>query len=120
MSHFLARKWLLSGCVGTRGHGSALVPDKPLKANLDSMQPKTLPTTWLHPALPLASPQGIIPLNAGKMAGIFSDIMITELLDLKQLFGRLDPDEIAATCEEAMEVSTWAGGADVVGFARLA
>ena len=48
--------------------------------------------------------QGIIPLNAAKMAGIFCDILVKDLLDIKVVFGRLDADELAAACEESMEV----------------
>ena len=52
-------------------------------------------------------------MNAAKMAGIFTDIMVRELLDVKEMFGRLDPDEIAAASEVGMEVKWGSGGRSV-------
>jgi uncharacterized membrane protein YheB (UPF0754 family) len=39
--------------------------------------------------------QGIIPAHAGKMAAISVDLMVGKLIDLKELFGKIKPEEIA-------------------------
>lgn len=39
--------------------------------------------------------QGIVPAHAGKMAAISVDLMVGKLIDLKDLFGKIKPEEIA-------------------------
>lgn len=39
--------------------------------------------------------QGIIPAKAGQMAGIMCDLMLDKLLDVSEVFSRIDPGEVA-------------------------
>eukprot|EP01025_Chloroclados_australasicus_P012450 TRINITY_DN15732_c0_g1_i1.p2 TRINITY_DN15732_c0_g1~~TRINITY_DN15732_c0_g1_i1.p2 ORF type:complete len:370 (-),score=14.09 TRINITY_DN15732_c0_g1_i1:73-1182(-) len=50
--------------------------------------------------------QGIIPCKGTKMASILVDIMVNKLLDVKEVFGRVDPYEVTKLCEQGMKVAT--------------
>ena len=45
--------------------------------------------------------QGIIPTKAEKMASVTFDLMTTKLLDMKEIFDRLDPVKFAQVMEDA-------------------
>ncbi|MGH8447176.1 MAG: DUF445 domain-containing protein, partial [Solimonas sp.] len=46
--------------------------------------------------------QGIIPRNAAKMAGISVDLMTSQLLSVREVFARLDPDRISRELEPVL------------------
>ncbi|WP_020647792.1 DUF445 domain-containing protein [Solimonas variicoloris] len=46
--------------------------------------------------------QGIIPRNAAKMAGISVDLMTSQLISVREVFTRLDPDRVARELEPAL------------------
>jgi len=50
--------------------------------------------------------QGIIPTKAGKMAGICAKLMTEKLIDVKEIFGRMDPGTLACVMMPAIEAST--------------
>ncbi len=43
--------------------------------------------------------QGIIPLKATKMAGMSTDMILEHLIDIKEVFGKLNPDRVAEELE---------------------
>ncbi len=43
--------------------------------------------------------QGIIPLKATKMASMSSDMILEHLIDIKEVFGKLNPDRVAEEME---------------------
>ena len=45
--------------------------------------------------------QGIIPTKAEKMASVTFDLMTTKLLNMKEIFNRLDPKRFASVMEDA-------------------
>lgn len=47
--------------------------------------------------------QGIIPANAPKMAAISVDLMTEKLINIEEIFSRLDPDEVAAEMAPRMQ-----------------
>jgi uncharacterized membrane protein YheB (UPF0754 family) len=51
--------------------------------------------------------QGIIPAKAGKMAGILCDLMTTKLLDVEEMFGKIDPDKFAQALAPEMKGSMY-------------
>jgi hypothetical protein len=46
--------------------------------------------------------QGIIPTKAEKMASVCFDLMTTKLLNLKEIFDRLDPKKFGEVMEDAL------------------
>src|SRR3546814_9056637 len=46
--------------------------------------------------------QGIIPRNAAKMAGISVDLMTSQLISVREVFQRLDPERVARELEPAL------------------
>lgn len=46
--------------------------------------------------------QGIIPTKAEKMAGITFDLMTTRLFNIREIFGRLDPNEFSRVMEDGL------------------
>jgi len=46
--------------------------------------------------------QGIIPTKAEKMASICADLMTTKLFDIKEIFGRLEPEKFYAAMEDGL------------------
>ena len=46
--------------------------------------------------------QGIIPTKAFKMASICFDLMTTKLLNIKEIFGRLDPAQFSHVMEDGL------------------
>ena len=46
--------------------------------------------------------QGIIPTKAEKMASVCFDLMTTKLLNLKEIFNRLDPKKFGEVMEDAL------------------
>ena len=46
--------------------------------------------------LGLFGSQGIIPTKAAKMAGDATDLMTTKLINVKQVFSRLEPEKVRA------------------------
>ncbi len=46
--------------------------------------------------------QGIIPLKATKMADISTDMILEHLIDIKEIFGKLNPDRVAEELESNM------------------
>ncbi len=46
--------------------------------------------------------QGIVPRKAARMASTAVDLITTELLDIKEVFGRLDPERVAREMEGPM------------------
>lgn len=53
--------------------------------------------------MPLLGWQGIIPSRGTKMAGMAVDLMTTRLIDVKEVFSRMDPARIAAELEAPLE-----------------
>ena len=49
--------------------------------------------------------QGIIPAKAGKMAAILCDLMTSKLLDVKAMFGKIEPHQFAAALAPEMRGS---------------
>jgi len=45
--------------------------------------------------MPLFGWQGIIPMNCAKMAGMTVDMMTEQLIDVREVFSRLDPERVA-------------------------
>lgn len=48
--------------------------------------------------------QGIIPTKARKMAAICADLMTTKLFDIKEIFGRLEPEKFYESMEDGLLV----------------
>jgi uncharacterized membrane protein YheB (UPF0754 family) len=46
--------------------------------------------------------QGVLPHNAARMAGVATHLLTENLLDLREIFGRLDPDRLAREIEEPL------------------
>lgn len=46
--------------------------------------------------------QGIIPRNAAKMAGISVDLLTSQLIGVREVFARLDPERVARELEPAL------------------
>src|SRR3546814_7536197 len=46
--------------------------------------------------------QGIIPRNAAKMAGISVDLMTSQLISVREVLQRLDPERVARELEPAL------------------
>ncbi|WP_236796375.1 DUF445 domain-containing protein [Amycolatopsis sp. GM8] len=51
---------------------------------------------------PLLGWQGIVPKHGGRMAAIATDLLTSNLLDLKEIFARIDPDRLMATMEQPL------------------
>ena len=49
--------------------------------------------------------QGIIPAKAGQMAGLMSDLMTNKLVDVREVFSRVDPSEMASLLEGGTRLS---------------
>mmetsp|Transcript_26205 Transcript_26205/g.83759 ORF Transcript_26205/g.83759 Transcript_26205/m.83759 type:complete len:460 (-) Transcript_26205:361-1740(-) len=47
--------------------------------------------------------QGIIPCKAGKMASIMTDMMTEKLFDIREIFGRMDPDHLAGILKPGLD-----------------
>lgn len=56
--------------------------------------------------MPLFGWQGIIPSKCSKMAGQAVDLMTTRLLDVREIFSRLDPTRVAAELRAPLEAMT--------------
>jgi hypothetical protein len=50
--------------------------------------------------------QGIIPSKAGKMAGILTELITTKLMDVREVFGRIDPAQVAKLLEPQIKVKS--------------
>ncbi|TNC28002.1 DUF445 family protein [Amycolatopsis alkalitolerans] len=46
--------------------------------------------------------QGVVPKHGGRMAAIATDLLTSNLLDLKEIFARIDPDRLTATMEQPL------------------
>ncbi|HVV12368.1 DUF445 domain-containing protein [Amycolatopsis sp.] len=46
--------------------------------------------------------QGIVPKHGGRMAAIATDLLTSNLLDLKEIFARIDPDRLTAQMEQPL------------------
>lgn len=51
--------------------------------------------------------QGIIPAKAGKMAGILCDLMTSKLLNVAEMFGRINPEKFAEALAPEMKGSMY-------------
>jgi uncharacterized membrane protein YheB (UPF0754 family) len=46
--------------------------------------------------------QGVVPKHGGRMAAVATDLLTTNLLDLKEIFARIDPDLITREIEQPL------------------
>jgi uncharacterized membrane protein YheB (UPF0754 family) len=46
--------------------------------------------------------QGVLPANAGRMAATATDLLTTNLVDPKEIFARLDPEQVAKEIEQPL------------------
>ncbi|WP_370945117.1 DUF445 domain-containing protein [Amycolatopsis sp. cg5] len=51
---------------------------------------------------PLLGWQGVVPKHGGRMAAVATDLLTTNLLDLKEIFDRIDPDLITRQIEQPL------------------
>lgn len=51
---------------------------------------------------PLLGWQGVVPKHGGRMAAIATDLLTSNLLDLKEIFGRIEPARLTATLEQPL------------------
>jgi uncharacterized membrane protein YheB (UPF0754 family) len=51
---------------------------------------------------PLLGWQGIVPKHGGRMAAIATDLLTSNLLDLKEIFAHIDPDRLTTAIEQPL------------------
>merc|ERR1740130_1389900 len=56
--------------------------------------------------MPMFGWQGIIPSKCSKMAGMAVDLMTTRLIDIREVFSRVDPKRVAGELRAPLEAMT--------------
>jgi uncharacterized membrane protein YheB (UPF0754 family) len=51
---------------------------------------------------PLLGWQGVVPKHGGRMAAVATDLLTTNLIDLQEIFGKIDPDLITRRIEQPL------------------
>ena len=95
--HFLFIQHIRAGIIGYITNVLALeMTFRPIEfTGIELFRPKNQP--W-----GLFGYQGIIPTKAEKMASVCFDLMTTKLLNMKEIFDRLDPQKFGEVMEDAL------------------
>lgn len=95
MAHDLAAHWPLYLAIP---FVAALIGYVTKRVAIEMMF-RPLKFTGIPPALGW---QGVVPKHGGRMAAIATDLLTSNLLDLKEIFARIDPDRLTGAIEQPL------------------